>query len=37
MRRSLLKAALPGALVALVLPVAAWGQDAPKIGDVAPA
>ena len=35
MRRSLFKAALSGALVALVLPVAAWAQDAPKVEDVA--
>ena len=34
MRRSLLKAAVSGAMVALVLPVAALGQDAPKIDEV---
>jgi Amt family ammonium transporter len=34
MRRSLFKAALSGAMVALVLPVAALAQDAPKVEDV---
>jgi ammonium transporter, Amt family len=34
MRRSLLKAAVSGAMAALVLPAAAWGQDAPAIEEV---
>ena len=34
MRRSLLKAAVSGATVALVLPVAAWGQEGPAIEEV---